>query len=515
MKIRVQTMWQTGEILQNRYQLEEPLGKNAGRETWLVQDLNRNKNIDANIDIPDTPERAIVKLLALNPQMDWDTFKLFEREAAVLKNLDHPRIPKYRDNFSLDKDQGNGLCWFGLVQEYIPGQSLQLLLEQGYHFTETQVRAIATQVLEILTYLHQLDPPVLHRDIKPSNLIWGETEQIYLVDFGAVGDPTFVEGSTFTVVGTAGYAPLEQFWGRAVPASDLYATGAMLIHLLTGTAPINLPQNNLRIQFQDQVSVDAQFIRWLECLTEPDLSGRFSSAPQALEALQTGKSLSPKSATTTRVIPKPKNSRVRVTKWPTLLTIAIFYQNRKIPSLIYYRSLITSLFWTLVFITPGMICFISFIGVSLLFFMTLVALLGILFSANVVGIIIGLIILPLLWILFLTIKWLWNSFLSDFTMINYIQEWLKQLNPKKSIKFSLRKIKKTINITPTDRKELDWLINTVLQSGLTPELSKEARTSFGILIQAEESLASVADQLTPAEHEWLSSEIIHWIETVE
>lgn len=511
-------MWQTGDLLQNRYQLEESLGKNAGRETWLVQDLNRNNNIDANPDIPDTPtpERAIVKLLALNPQMDWDTFKLFEREAAVLKNLNHPRIPKYRDNFSLDKDQGNGLCWFGLVQEYIPGQSLQLLLEQGYHFTETQVRAIATQVLDILSYLHQLDPPVLHRDIKPSNLIWGDNEQIYLVDFGAVGDPTFVEGSTFTVVGTAGYAPLEQFWGRAIPASDLYATGAMLIHLLTGTAPINLPQNNLRIQFQEQVSVDAQFIRWIECLTEPDLSGRFSSAPQALEALETGQCLSPKSATKPRVLPQPKNSRVRLTKLPSILTIAIFYRNRKSGSLIYYRSLITSLFWTLVFITPGLICFISsFIGGYLLFFMTLVALLRILFSANIVGIVIGLIILPFLWILFLTIKWLWNSFLSDLTMIDYIQDWLKQLKPKKYINFSIRKIKKNINLTDTERKQLDWLINTVLQTGLTKKLSKEARNSFGIVIKAEESLAAVADQLTPAEHQWLNSEIINWMEQIE
>lgn len=196
-------MLQAEQVLQGRYALQQSLGQNAGRQTWLAQERSQTP-----------PHSVIVKLLAFSPQMQWDEFKLFEREAQVLKHLDHPRIPKYRDYFSLDRDTGEGLCWFALVQDYIPGQSLQQLLDQGKRFTEEQVCSIATQVLKILMYLHGSNPPVLHRDIKPSNLIWTEDEQVYLVDFGAVADPTAVEGATFTVVGTAGYAPLEQFWER-------------------------------------------------------------------------------------------------------------------------------------------------------------------------------------------------------------------------------------------------------------------------------------------------------------
>lgn len=81
----------------------------------------------------------------------------------------------------------------------------------------------------------------MHRDIKPSNLIWGEDQHVYLVDFGAVQAQAAVTGVTFTVVGTSGYAPLEQFWGRAVAASDLYALGATLIHLLTGAFWVRTP----------------------------------------------------------------------------------------------------------------------------------------------------------------------------------------------------------------------------------------------------------------------------------
>jgi serine/threonine protein kinase len=276
--MKINLLFNPKQCLQERYQLQQQLGNNAGRQTWLAQDLQSG-------------EQVTVKLLAFNPQMEWDEFKLFEREAAVLKQLNHPRIPQYRDYFSLDQKIGAGLCWFGLVQDYIPGKSLQQLLNEGKRFTESQVRSIAKQVLEILIYLHGLNSPVLHRDIKPSNLILGEDKQIYLVDFGAVQDSAAVEGVTFTVVGTSGYAPLEQFWGQAVPASDLYALGATLIHLLTGVSPADLPQWNLRIQFREQVSINSQLISWIEVLTEPDLDLRLSCASQALDALETGRSI--------------------------------------------------------------------------------------------------------------------------------------------------------------------------------------------------------------------------------
>lgn len=265
-------------ICQNRYQLIQQLGENQGRQTWLASDLSHQNQV-------------VVKLLAFSPQMEWEQLKLFEREAEVLQGLDHPKIPKYRDYFSLEKEEGDGLCWFGLVQDFIPGISLQQLITQGKKFTESQIKDIATQVLEILIYLHELAPPILHRDIKPSNLLLGEDNQIYLLDFGAVQNQGAVEGVTFTVVGTTGYAPLEQFWGKAVPASDLYALGATIIHLLTGISPTDLPQEKLRIKFADRVSVNRAFVKWVEGMTEPDPHQRYQTALSALEDLKAGRFL--------------------------------------------------------------------------------------------------------------------------------------------------------------------------------------------------------------------------------
>jgi serine/threonine protein kinase len=189
----------------------------------------------------------------------------------------------------MDQNVGGGLPWFGLVQDYIPGLSLQELLDQGERFTESQVKKIAKDILKILIYLHELSPPVLHRDIKPSNLILDSSEQIYLVDFGAVQAQASVTGVTFTVVGTSGYAPLEQFWGRAVAASDLYALGATLIHLLTNTYPADLPQQDSRIKFANRVSLNPSFIRWIEQMTEISLEKRIQTAREALKSLQSKK----------------------------------------------------------------------------------------------------------------------------------------------------------------------------------------------------------------------------------
>ena len=178
---------------------------------------------------------------------------------------------------------------------------------------------ISIEVLEILVYLHSLNPPVLHRDIKPSNLIWGENEQIYLVDFGAVQNQAAIEGVTFTVVGTSGYAPLEQFWGRVVPASDLYALGATLIHLLTVTAPADLPQRNLRIQFADHISLNPSFVRWVEALTEPDLEQRYETAFLALEDLKAGRS----ERLGVQKNSQPVGSRLKLRQSPNQLLIEI------------------------------------------------------------------------------------------------------------------------------------------------------------------------------------------------
>ncbi|BAY82535.1 serine/threonine protein kinase [Calothrix parasitica NIES-267] len=287
-------MLEAEQLFKERYKLKQKLAQNAGRQTWLAEDISIQP-----------AQTVILKFLPFGEQFQWQDLKLFEREADILQQLSHPRIPNYRDYFSIE-DKNN---WFALVQEYIPGESLKQLIDKKQRFTEEELRNIAQDILEILCYLHTLNPQVIHRDIKPSNLIIGEAKKVYLIDFGAVQDSAAAKGATFTVVGTYGYAPLEQFGGRTVPASDLYALGATLIHLATGIIPADLPQNNMRIQFQDKVSLSNNFIHWIEKLTEPDIENRFTTASVALEALKNRLAVNSSSKIT-----KPYGSRIELNK---------------------------------------------------------------------------------------------------------------------------------------------------------------------------------------------------------
>lgn len=468
-------MLQTEQVLGECYQLQQQLGDNAGRQTWLAKDIKVS---------PAKP--VILKLLAFSPQMQWDEFKLFEREAQVLKHLDHPRLPKYQDYFSLDPDMGKGLCWFALVQDYIPGQSLQQLLDDGQHFTEEQVRSLATQVLSILMYLHRLNPPVLHRDIKPSNLIWGEDEQVYLVDFGAVQDPTAVEGSTFTVVGTAGYAPLEQFYGKAVEASDLYALGATLIHLLTGTAPADLPQSNLRIQFQGQVSLKPSFLSWIQCLTEPDLERRFTSAAQALEVLKTGHSIR-----LSRQIIRHHDSRlIQLKKSRNRLFIKMNTDRLSVNKII-KAFIITAIFFScLIFVYLPII--IGLIATLLM--------LGGIIIGNLENLVL-LLIIPLL----LFLNWSVNKARKGIIRVyqDFNQACFNCLGIN-SIYFSRNKDSVSIRLKPPGFWGANWY-------SLSKFKSIKARPYQGIVIHCELLQYIVGQELTEAEREWLVEEIQDWL----
>ncbi|MGD1867708.1 MAG: serine/threonine protein kinase [Phormidesmis sp.] len=261
------------QTIGSHYRVKSVLGQNTGRRTLLAEHT-------------ETQTLVVIKLVLFGPDFVWEDLKLFEREAETLRSLDHPAIPKYLDSFEVETAIGKG---FALVQTYIEAKSLQEWVSAGYTFSEDELSAIAIDLLNILEYLHHRHPPVIHRDIKPSNiLVPAQNSQtnggIYLVDFGSVQTAPSV--GTMTVVGTYGYMPPEQFGGRAVPASDLYSTGATLVYLATGQHPAELIQTDLHIDFESQSNLTQPFTDWIKQLVSVDLSKRTSSAKQALYRLQ-------------------------------------------------------------------------------------------------------------------------------------------------------------------------------------------------------------------------------------
>jgi len=219
------------EILRGRYKIRERIGQGGMGSIYLADDLRLAGRLCALKEVE--YDRAL-------PQKILDEAReQFLREATVLARLDHPNLPKVSDFFSNDlRDY--------LVMDYVPGKDLrELMLEARRNKTFLDERLVlgwASQLADALSYLHNLEPPIIHRDIKPSNLKITPNGLIKLVDFGLV-KILAPDEVTITIIqgqGTALYTPLEQYGGddsHTDVRADIYSFGATLYHMLTNEPP--------------------------------------------------------------------------------------------------------------------------------------------------------------------------------------------------------------------------------------------------------------------------------------
>lgn len=224
-------MLQTGEVLQERYEIVRPLGAGGMARVYLARDVRLG-------------ERHVA-IKEMNPsqlsEMDAEWFRdAFNHEAQVLANLSHAGIARVTDFF----EHGRLLY---LVMEYVEGETLAAMMHRTPHgFSESQVLAWATQLIDVLDYLHGRTPPVIFRDLKPDNIILRPDGVLKLVDFGIARYLKPEQSKDTVQLGTPGYAAPESYGrGQTTPRSDIYSLGVLLHQLLTGhdptTTPVNLP----------------------------------------------------------------------------------------------------------------------------------------------------------------------------------------------------------------------------------------------------------------------------------
>lgn len=164
--------------------------------------------------------------------------ELFQQEARVLSQLNHPGIPKGEMDFTFfPRDSQEPL--YCLVMEKIEGLDLEEYLQgrQNRPIDERLALEWLTELVKVLHEVHQQQ--FFHRDIKPSNIMLGANGHLMLIDFGTVRQVTgtIVSGGRSTSIYTVGYAPPEQEHGYAVPESDFFALGRTFVYLLTGKQP--------------------------------------------------------------------------------------------------------------------------------------------------------------------------------------------------------------------------------------------------------------------------------------
>lgn len=304
---------QSGTILQDRYRITAPLGMGGMSTVYKAVDL-RFTNVERICAVKEMFDTAG------DDKTREQRMANFEREAGLLAVLSHPLIPKIYDFFF---EKGNSY----LVMEFVPGQNLETLLDNTPDgFSESELIDWTTQICDVLMYLHGQQPdPVIFRDLKPSNIMVREDRSLMLIDFGIAR--AFQQYQRGTMIGTEGYAPPEQYRGVADVRTDIYALGATLHHLATGSDP----------RFETPFTFDQRPPRQLNPRLSPQLEAvilravayapndRFATAAEfkaALLACRRGKARPPGSGKIEALLPAapavPKQKPVRTRILPTI-----------------------------------------------------------------------------------------------------------------------------------------------------------------------------------------------------
>ncbi|AFZ03126.1 serine/threonine-protein kinase [Calothrix sp. PCC 6303] len=274
-----------GKVLDGRYRIVKVLGSGGFSETYIAEDIR----------LPGNPRCVVKQLKPANtePKQLEVARRLFNSEAQTLQILgSHPQIPQLLAFFEEEEE-------FYLVQELIQGNALNKELS-GKCIDEMTVIDIFKDLLQILTFVHQHG--VIHRDIKPSNIIVRKSDRkLVLIDFGAVKqvsttivktsqDSEYTDSSDQTAltvgIGTKGYAPREQCFGRPEYSSDIYAVGMIGIKALTGIPPHELERDeDGEVQWLDKLKISQGLAAIINKMVLDRHQQRYQSAAEVLQAV--------------------------------------------------------------------------------------------------------------------------------------------------------------------------------------------------------------------------------------
>ena len=205
-------------LLGNRYELRTVLASGGMGRVWRAHDTLLNRPV-------------AVKVLRSEFTGNPAFLARFRAEAQHAAALIHPNIASVFDYGELDED-GEHLAY--LVMELVEGDSLATVLARDRRLDVAQSLGILRSTAAALAAAHAAG--VVHRDIKPGNVLVARDGAVKITDFGIAWSASSVPlTQTGQVIGTAHYLSPEQAQGgKATPASDVYALGAVAYECLAG-----------------------------------------------------------------------------------------------------------------------------------------------------------------------------------------------------------------------------------------------------------------------------------------
>lgn len=246
-------------IADDRFEVLKTLGVGGQGTAYLCRDLSSKDG--GTIVLKET-----ILPIFVNEAVRRNALERFEKEARLLKSINSNGIVGLLDYFIEDHRAY-------LVLEHIDGSTLRDLVSREGAMSEQRVHDLALQMCGLLNLLHSNG--IVHRDFTPDNLILNSKGQLKLIDFNVAQQ--IQEGATGTIVGKHAYVPPEQFRGKATSQSDLYAFGATLFYMLTGTDPEPISQST---PSEKNKGLSSAFDSTVRKLTALQTNRRFETAKE-------------------------------------------------------------------------------------------------------------------------------------------------------------------------------------------------------------------------------------------
>ena len=205
--------------------------------------------------------------------------ELLLKEADLLRQLDHPAIPKLVEVLEDEET----LC---VVREYFDGETLESIMAREGTQDLIQVVDWAWQLCDVLRYLHERN--YVYRDMKPGNILLRPDGRLALIDFGTMRVYKPGKAGDTVCLGTRGYAAPEQFggMGQTDARTDIYGLGATLYYLATGCNPGVPPYEIGCIHAMYIGGFPHQLGDLIQKCVQPDPVRRFQSCRELMEALE-------------------------------------------------------------------------------------------------------------------------------------------------------------------------------------------------------------------------------------
>ncbi|SDO05638.1 protein kinase [Geodermatophilus sp. DSM 45219] len=305
--------------LDGRYELLSLLATGGMGQVW--------RGHDALLD-----RQVAVKVLRSEFTGDPTFLARFRAEAQHTARLVHPNIAALHDYGEVVTAHGETLAY--LVMELVEGEPLSALLARRGRLDPQRTLDVVRQTAAALAVAHAAG--VVHRDVKPGNVLVGWDGVVKITDFGIAWSASSVPlTGTGQVVGTAHYLSPEQAeGGKAGPASDVYALGAITYECLAGRrafdgeSPVQIALAQIRDEpepLPDDVPAPVRTLVARALVKDPALRFPDGAAFRAaVDAVRAGRALAPLPPPTTPLpAAGPRRSRVLVPAAALLLGAAL------------------------------------------------------------------------------------------------------------------------------------------------------------------------------------------------